>query len=131
VQQQQGRPPRLEEERLMVNQIRRNGSFAPLSAHYYDDDAIIAAGEKAEVLFTRGLAFAARKPADGFISDLQLTTFRLPGVKSRVARLVDVGLWEEVEGGYRITAWLKHNASRAEIEEKQRKDAARKRGGQS
>jgi hypothetical protein len=115
----------------MVNQIRRNGSFAPLSAHYYDDDAVIAAGEKAEVLFTRGLAFAARKPVDGFISDLQLTTFRLPGVAGRARRLVEVGLWERVDGGYRIVAWLKHNASREEIEEKQRKDAARKRGGQS
>jgi hypothetical protein len=115
----------------MVNQIRRNGSFAPLSAHYYDDDAIIAAGEKAEVLFTRGLAFAARKPADGFISDLQLTTFRLPGVAGRAKTLVEVGLWEQIDGGYRIAAWLKHNASKAEIEEKQRKDAARKRGGQS
>lgn len=113
----------------MVNQIRRNGSFAPLSAHYYDDDAVIAAGEKAELLYVRGLAFAARKPVDGFISDLQLTTFRLPGVKARAARLVEVGLWERTEDGYRIRAWLKHNASRAEIEEKQRKDAERKRGG--
>ncbi len=122
----------------MVNQIRRNGSFAPLSAHYYDDDAVIAAGERAEVLFTRGLAFAARKPVDGFISDLQLTTFRLSGVRARAARLVEVGLWERVEDdllgtgtGYRITAWLKHNASRSEIEAKQRKDAERKRGGRS
>ncbi|WP_436702446.1 hypothetical protein [Nocardioides sp. BYT-33-1] len=115
----------------MVNQVRRNGSFAPLSAHYYDDDAVIAAGERAEVLFTRGLAFSARKPTDGFISDLQLTTFRLSGVESRAARLVEVGLWERVDGGYTVRSWLKHNASRAEIEEKQRKDAARKRGGQS
>lgn len=121
---------------MAVNQVRRNGSFAPLSANYYDDDAVIAAGERAEVLFTRGLAFAARKPADGFISDLQLTTFRLSGVKARAARLVEVGLWERVEDdllgtgtGYRITAWLKHNASKAEIEDKQRRDAERKRGG--
>ena len=113
---------------MAVNQIRRNGSFAPLSAHYYDDDAIIAAGEKAETLYVRGLAFAARKPVDGFISDLQLTTFRLPGVQARAARLVEVGLWERVEGGFQIAAWLKHNASKAEIEEKQRRDAARKRG---
>jgi hypothetical protein len=118
---------------MAVNQIRRNGSFAPLSAHYYDDDAVIAAGEKAEVLFTRGLAFAARKPADGFISDLQLTTFRLPGVAARAKRLVAVGLWERAEDdllgtgtGYRIVAWLKHNQSRAEIEGKQRADAERK-----
>jgi len=114
---------------MAVNQIRRNGSFAPLSANYYDDDAVIAAGEKAEVLFTRGLAFAARKPADGVITDLQLTTFRLSSVKARAQRLVEVGLWERTDDGYRIAAWLKHNASRAEIEEKQRKDAERKRGG--
>jgi hypothetical protein len=118
----------------MVNQIRRNGSFAPLSAHYYDDDAIIAAGERAEVLFTRGLAFCARKPTDGFITDLQLTTFRLPGVAARAKKLVQVGLWERVDddllgegGGYRIKAWLKHNRSKAEIEAKQRADADRKR----
>lgn len=123
---------------MAVNQVRRNGSFAPLSAGYYDDDAVIAAGEKAEVLFTRGLAFAARKPADGFITDLQLTTFRLAGVKARAQRLVEVGLWERVEddllgvgSGYRIRSWLKHNASKAEIEEKQRRDADRKRGVRS
>ena len=123
---------------MAVNQVRRNGSFAPLSANYYDDDAVIAAGEKAEVLFTRGLAFAARKPCDGFISDLHLTTFRLSGVKARAQRLVEVHLWERVEddllgtgSGYRIRSWLKHNASKAEIEEKQRKDAERKRGPKS
>lgn len=118
----------------MVNMVRRNGSFAPLSSNYYDDDAIIAAGERAEVLFTRGMAFAARKPCDGFISDLQLTTFRLPGVTARAKRLCEVGLWERVEEdllgtgtGYRIRSWLKWNQSRAEIEAKQRKDAERKR----
>ena len=123
---------------MTVNQIRRNGSFAPLSANYYDDDAIIAAGERAEVLFTRGLAFCARKPTDGFITDLQLTTFRLSGVQTRAKRLCEVGLWERVEDdllgtgrGYRVVSWLKHNRSKAEIEEKQRKDAERKAGGRS
>lgn len=122
----------------MVNQIRRNGSFAPLSANYYDDDAIIAAGERAELAYLRSLAFAARKPADGFISDRQLTTLRLPGMTTRAKVLVEVGLWVPDEddlfgtgSGYRIRSWLKHNASKDEIEEKQRKDAARKRGGQS
>lgn len=121
---------------MAVNQIRRNGSFAPLSANYYDDDAVIAAGEQAELLFVRGLAFAARKPADGFISDLQLKTFRLTRVSARATRLCEVGLWERVNEdllgtgtGYRIVAWLKHNRSRAEIEDKQRVDAKRKAGG--
>lgn len=123
---------------MPVNQVRRNGSFAPLSANYYDDDAIIAAGERAEVLFTRSMAFAARKPADGFISDHQLSTFRLTGVQARARKLCEVGLWERVEedllgggAGYRIRSWLKWNRSKAEIEAQQQKDSARKRGGRS
>jgi hypothetical protein len=122
---------------MAVNQIKRNGSYAPLSANYYDDDAVIAAGEKAEVLFTRGLAFCARTLNDGFITDLQLTTFRLPGVTNRAKRLVEVGLWERVEDGalfgcqgtgYRVIRWPKWNLTKAEIEDKQRKDAERKAG---
>ncbi len=116
---------------MAVNQIRRNGSYAPLSANYYDDDAVIAAGERAEVLFTRGLAFCARNLNDGFISDLQLTTFRLSGVKARAERLADVGLWERVSGGYRVIAWSKWNLTKEEIQAKQKKDSERKAGSKS
>lgn len=120
----------------MVNQIRRNGSFAPLSAHYYDDEAVMAAGERAELLYVRSLAFSARKPRDGLISEIQLEALRLPGIGKRVERLLATGLWVPAEadllgssGGYQVASWLKHNASKAEIEEKQRRDAERKRGG--
>ena len=41
------------------NKVRRNGSYAPLSSRYYKDDAIILAGERAELLYVRGLAFSA------------------------------------------------------------------------
>jgi hypothetical protein len=121
---------------MPVNRVKRHGSFAPLSVNYYDDDKIIAAGEKAEVLFTRGLAFCARTLSDGFITDLQLTTFRLPGVKQRANKLVAVGLWLRVEGdglfgdtgsGYRVVQWTKWNNTKAEIEDKQHRDAQRKR----
>lgn len=124
---------------MAVNQIKRNGSYAPLSANYYDDDAVIAAGERAEVLFTRGLAFCARNLNDGVITDLQLARIGvgLNGIKARAQRLVDVGLWERVDGdlfdcegsGYRVRRWNKWNLTRAEIEAKQRKDANRKAGG--
>jgi hypothetical protein len=120
----------------MVNQIRRNGSFAPLSAHYYDDEAVMAAGERAELLYVRSLAFSARKPRDGLISEIQLEALRLPGIGKRVERLLATGLWVPADAdllgsssGYQVASWLKHNASKAEIEEKQRKDAERKRGG--
>lgn len=120
---------------MPVNRVKRHGSFAPLSVNYYDDDKVIAAGEKAEVLFTRGLAFCARTLSDGFITDLQLTTFRLPGVKQRAQKLVAVGLWERVEGddllgetgkGYRVIRWVKWNNTKAEIEQKLTTDRRRK-----
>ena len=124
---------------MAVNQVKRNGSYAPLSARYYQDDAIALAGPMAELLYVRGLAFCASQLSDGFISDVQLTRFvgiGIPAPKRHAQRLCDVGLWERVEDdllgngcGYRVISWLKHNRSRAEIEEKQRQDAKRKAGG--
>lgn len=121
---------------MPVNQVKRNGSYAPLSAYYYDDDAVIRAGERAEVLFTRSLAFGARQLKDGFITDAQVTRLGvgLSGVAARVAKLVEVGLWERVEdsdegSGYKVRRWLKWNASADEIASKQKKDAERKANG--
>ena len=117
-----------------VNKIRRNGSYAPLSAHYYKDDAIAEAGEKAELLFVRGLAFCADILKDGFISDVQLVRFVGVGMrdaKARADRLVDVGLWERADGGYIVRSWEKWNQSLAEIKAKQKADAERKAGAKS
>ena len=118
---------------MAVNKIRRNGSYAPLSAHYYKDDAIAEAGEKAELLFVRGLAFCADVLKDGFISDIQVV--RYPGigmrdVAARARRLVEVGLWlrDDERGGYVVKSWEKWNQTLDEIKAKQRADAERKAG---
>lgn len=114
---------------MAVNKIRRNGSYAPLSAHYYKDDAIDEAGEAAELLYVRGLAFCADVLSDGFISDRQLVRFVGVGMfdaQERADRLVDVGLWEREDGGYRVRSWLSWNRSRAEITDSMAKDSQRK-----
>ena len=123
---------------MAVNQIKRNGSYAPLSAHYYKDDAVARAGERAELLYVRGLAFCAETLSDGFITDTQLRMFvgaGLTAIPNRAKQLVAVGLWERVDdgalfdcqgSGYRVVGWTKWNLSKAEIREKQRKDAERK-----
>lgn len=114
---------------MPVNKVRRLGSYAPLSAHYYKDDAIANAGEAAELLYVRGLAFCADVLSDGFISETQLLRFVGVGMKAlprRVARLVEVGLWSKEGDGYRVNAWLKWNRSRDEITDLNKKDAARK-----
>lgn len=118
-----------------VNQVKRNGSYAPLSAYYYDDTRVIRAGEKAEILFCRLLAFSARDLKDGFIDDAQISRVGqgLPGLKARLNKLVEVDLLERCEddllgggSGYRIRRWLKWNLSAEQIRAKQRKDADRK-----
>ncbi len=117
---------------MTVNQVRRNGSYAPLSAHYYKDDAIAEAGERAELLYVRGLDFCADMLEDGRISDIQLTRFVGVGMndaKKRADKLVETGLWERNGTGYIIRNWHKWNLSKAEISEKQRKDSERKAGG--
>jgi hypothetical protein len=116
-----------------VNQIRRNGSYAPLSAHYYKDDAIADAGPMAELLYVRSLAFSADVLSDGYISDTQLLRFvgvGIPSVRKHADALCKVDLWIREDGGYRIVTWSKWNLTKAEIQEKQARDAARK-GGQS
>ena len=118
------------------NRTRRNGSYAPLSAHYYKDDSIAQVGERAELLYVRGLAFCADVLSDGFISDVQLTRFvavGLTGAQQRAKALCAHGLWarDDEDGGYWVRAWDKWNYSRTEIQDKLRKDSERKRGDQS
>lgn len=113
------------------NKVRRNGSYAPLSSRYYKDDAVILAGERAELLYVRGLAFCAEVLTDGFISDAQLARFvgaGLSGVKARATRLVDCDLWQrdDESGGYWVLSWLKWNQSKDEISDKLRIDSDRK-----
>lgn len=118
---------------------RKSRLHVKLAADYFDDDDIIDAGEKAELLYVRGLAFCKRNwETDGFISDGQLTRVvgaGLTTVQARAKKLVQVGLWAREEPdllgssrGYRVVGWLKWNPSAAEIEAHRRADADRKRG---
>lgn len=116
---------------MAISRVRHRGAFAPLSAHYYKDDAIDEAGPDAELLYVRGLAFCAEVLSDGYISDRQLTRFvgsGLDDVMGRAKTLAAVGLWERADGGYIVRSWLEWNRSRSEITRYQEKDAARKRG---
>lgn len=119
---------------MAVNQIKRNGSYAPLSSRYYKDDAIAQAGPMAELLYVRGLAFCAETLKDGFISETQLRLFvsvGIPNFRKHAEQLTDLGLWEKADrdgGGFIVKSWAKWNLTLAEIQEKQRKDAERKAG---
>ena len=124
--------------------MKRPGIYVGLSAYYFDDTAIMDAGEDAELLYVRMLAYASRQMEyEGFISD-QVILSRLgilpresgngtgivPGTDaaSRAGRLAGVGLLTREDGGYRITGWLKWNKSAAEMGKERARDRERKQG---
>lgn len=116
---------------------RRNGPYAPLSAFYAEDDAVIAleqaGNDLAELLFLRALAYCAREPKlNGAISRLKLTRiFNRPLTRlvKAAQALVEVGLWEPHDDGWRIRQWNKWNRSEDEIARRQEADRARKSHG--
>jgi hypothetical protein len=91
------------------------GLFVPLDVNYPDNPRIIASGEKAEVLYVRGLCLAKRTMKDGFIDARQLSRVGLTGVEKRAETLCDHGLWKKVKGGFKIVGWSGRNPSAKEI----------------
>jgi hypothetical protein len=114
---------------MPIERTKGNGSYAPLSATYYRDDALLSVSEGAELLYVRGLAFCAETVSDGFISDRQLVAvvgIRLRSVPRRAAELCEVELWSHVTGGYVVRSWLKWNRSAEDIGRYKRNDRERK-----
>lgn len=109
--------------------VRRVGAYAKLLANYAADDAIIAAGEQAELLFVRALAFCATSDSDGFVTESQVNRYIGAGMKSlsrRVDALLTHGLWEKADGGYVVRSWTKIHETAEEKGRARRKDRERK-----
>ena len=108
---------------------KSNGQYAKLSATYYFDDAILEAGEQAEVMWTRCLAFLSSASSDGFITEMQMKAavgIGLRSVPKRVEKLIEVGLLMRVDGGFVARSWLKWNKTASEIGRELAKDRERK-----
>lgn len=114
----------------MPPKIRKVGAYAKLLANYAADDAIMEAGEAAELLFVRGLAFCSTSDSDGFISDQQVIRYVGAGMrdaKKRAERLAEVGVWERKPGGYLVRSWTKIHDTAEEKGRRLRTDRERKR----
>lgn len=88
-----------------------------------DNPKIVAAGGCAAWLYTCSIAYSSRNLTDGFIPTgiaPRLTDF--DNTAELAARLVTVGLWTTVEGGWQIHDYAAHQRTAAEIEE-QRSEA--------
>lgn len=83
---------------------------------------IIAAGNSAVGLWARAGAMCAQQLTDGFVPHHMVDAL---GTKAQASRLVAVGLWVTVEGGYRFHEWGERQPTKAEVEAE--RDAARER----
>lgn len=106
-----------------MSTVDRPDVWIALSAHYWQDPAVISAGVGGELLFVRALAYSRGARTDGFIPAPALRAFSC-GIRnpSRQAKaLVEAGLWEAVEGGWAIRSWRRWNLSEDEMEGRKEK----------
>lgn len=128
--------------------MKRPGPYVGLSANYADDEKIMQAGEDAELLYIRMLAYAARTPlTEGWISDSVLqsrlgilprtaydnsgkVTGNVTGTDalSRAEKLLEVGLITRQDSGWHINSWLRWNRSIEEMGKERTQDRSRKTG---
>lgn len=94
---------------------------------YYMEPEMQRAGEKAEVLHLRAKSYCADAETGGYVPETVLPMLTPTGWRQRVAALVTVGLWDRVQGGYRIVDWDEDQAELEAYAARKRSDAARKR----
>ena len=125
--------------------MRKPGPYVALSATYADDEKIMEAGEFAELLYVRMLAYCARTPlSEGWISDPVMEsrlgvlpvaagngagTLAGTDVGSRAGKLQASGLITRDGNGWRIVSWLKWNRSVEEMGRERARDRDRRTSG--
>lgn len=83
---------------------------------------VMRAGNEAIGLWVRAGSWAMQQLTDGFVPD---DIVPILGTVKAAKRLVAVGLWLPVEGGYQFHEWVARNPSRSDLEAQ--REATRKR----
>ena len=107
-------------------------AWVKIDDNIFNHPKMVAAGHLGQHLQIRALAYCNQYLTDGFICadalhmSIGLHTVDLGDGKPRkvdmmavVARLVKVGVWDRVEGGYMIHDYFDYQPSRASLKEKQ------------
>lgn len=94
---------------------------AKLMAEFEQHDKVEACSLAAVGLFALGLSFAVRELTDGFIPIAWAESkTREPAGGSAAQQLVDEGLWEPVEDGYRVHDFAVYNPTKAVLDRRRR-----------
>lgn len=81
------------------------------------------ANDGAKALWTTALSWSIAQGSDGYVPEDALRI--LGGRRASADKLVEVGLWEVEEGGWRFHDWLGHNTSDQQIQEQRKATRAR------
>lgn len=94
------------------------------------------AGPDGVLLYLFGLVYCNTNLTDGYIDNVFLPQILADAFcktpKATVKKLIDCGLWIEIEGGYQVNDFLEYNFSKEEVEKRrQARSAAGRKGGLS
>jgi hypothetical protein len=99
-------------------------SWTKIDDGFYDHPKVLEAGNEAIGLFCRVLSYCGKQLTDGFTPE-RVAAFL--GKRRAIDKLVEVGLWECVEGGYQVHDYLDYNRSREDVEADRAGNAERQR----
>jgi len=94
---------------------------------YYLEPEMIDAGEEAEILHLRAKSYSAQTGSHGYVPARALPMITPLRSRQRAERLVAVGLWLAVDGGYLIADWDEEQADLEALEARREADRDRKR----
>lgn len=107
-----------------------SGLFVKLDTGFWEHPKVLAAGEKAAVLYLQMLCYSKANLTDGYVPEAMLARFGLRQVEARVTALAAAELIDWAEGGYRIAGWDERNRSRAEVDQiREKRRQAGAKGG--
>lgn len=103
-------------------------TWARLDDNFHSHPRTLMSGIEANGLFARGLSYCAHYLTDGFIP--KEWAIQQAG-KKPITRLINAGLWAEVEEGYMVVGYLERNPSKVKVEADRKRERAKKAGGKA
>ena len=101
-------------------------SWVYLDDKFHSNPKVVSAGNAGAGLYAKSLSYCGDHLTDGFVP---MPWARVMGSPTLRAKLVDVGLWQEEHGGYRIAGYLELNPSREDVlRKRQERSEAGKKG---
>lgn len=103
-------------------------AWVKLEADFWMNQKILPLSDNAFRLYISSIGYAGAQLTDGYIPEIALAMFRAK--PESVAELMAAGLWKPGEGGWWIHDYLKHQTSRAAVENRREHDRRRKESRQ-